>query len=230
MKKIIVSLTAIIALVFTGCFIDSDTATVRINLGNLPVAKVEKKSFVDRLLMIFSKEAVAMDDNPPETGLTKVHFGAFDSNNQLLAKKTILLSDYLVIYNNDNLVEFLVPARSGVTIVVLGEGDNDNLNKIKYYGKSMQLNLTAGATYSEQINMYELNEAYLEFQEGEGDYLGWKNISGASSYIIYNWEQTEPYWQGTKNYFYEWDHYSTDLIINFDFVNKATIKIIYWST
>ncbi len=66
MKKIIISLSAITALLFTGCFVDSDTATVRINLGNLPVAKVEKKSLIDRFLMIFSREAVAQSNNPAD--------------------------------------------------------------------------------------------------------------------------------------------------------------------
>ena len=152
MKKIIISLAAASLLVFSGCFIDSDTATVRINLGNIPVAKVEKKSLIDRFLMIFAKEAVAQE-MPGD--IIAVHLGAFDSNNQLLAKKSINVS--AGEYPADNVVSFDVPARSGVTIVVLGERFIDEIaliNDISHYGKNeVPLDLTAGVTETIIVNM-----------------------------------------------------------------------------
>lgn len=220
MKKIIVSISTITVLVFTGCFIDSDTATVRINLGNIPVTKVEKKSMIDRIVMLFVKEAVAMDDNPPETGLSVVHIGAFDSNNKLLTKKTILLSDYLIIYNNDNIVEFLVPARSAVTIVVLGEGDYYGEEKIKYYGKNITpLNLVAGQTINIGIQM---SQEFVVFLPQVGYRREWERVIGASSYKVYDWDNElysgqDNYYEGSSNYYY--------LEVNFAFAGNVSEKI-----
>jgi len=191
MKKIIISLAAASVLLFTGCFIDSDTATVRINLGNIPVAKVEKKSLIDRFLMIFAKEAVAQEV-PVSTGVSVVYLGAFDANNQLLAKKSINVTQVEegpVAINT--VVEFDVPARSGVTIVVLGEqvweGDGSNLF---YYGNSIQLVLTAGTTETVEIGMQTfdfliIEENYFNFRytsapETSNAPIAWDRIYGAS--------------------------------------------------
>lgn len=144
MKKTIISLLAITSLLFTGCFIDSDTATVRINLGNLPIAKVEKKSLIDKFLLIFAKEAVAQS-TPPPVEITAVHLAAFDSNKQILAKKTITIGNYPA----DNIVEFDVPARNNITILVLGENGSQRAG---YYGYDAA-DLNAGETVEMTIHI-----------------------------------------------------------------------------
>jgi hypothetical protein len=112
MKKIIISLAAASMFVFSGCFIDSDTATVRINLGNIPVAKVEKKALIDRFLMIFAKEAVAQS-HPIDLGISEINFKVFEGNS-LLLEKNILISEYPA----DNIVELTVPAGTNRVIMI----------------------------------------------------------------------------------------------------------------
>ncbi len=204
MKKIIISIAAASVFLFTGCFTDSDTATVRINLGNLPVAKVEKKSLIDRFLMIFAKEAVAQDSELEYMGITKVHLGAFDKNNKLLKKQPFDVAQLEEISDDENepfttTVEFDVPARSGVRIVVLGEIYEPDLggNIAGYYGCSEPQNLTAGATEEVEVQMeyltYLLNldntQNIINLQiygEPEDDYviIKWNRIYGVSNYIL----------------------------------------------
>lgn len=192
MKKIIISLAAASVLLFTGCLIDSDTATVRINLGNIPVAKVEKKSLIDRFLMIFAKEAVAQEV-PYGIEVQVVHLGAFDSNNQLLAKKSINVTqgEPTPAAPPPTIVEFDVPARSGVTIVVLGEFTPivaPGPPVITYYGKNeTPLNLTAGATESISIVMDPLERELLNLVYDYEPYsISWDNIVGSSAYKMYD--------------------------------------------
>ncbi len=200
MKKIIISLitTSIFASIFlfTGCFTDSDTATVKINLGNIPIsktAKVKKKSLIDRFLMFFAKEAVAQPID-----VMVVHLGAFDANNRLLAKKSITaMRDGEPVPVNT--VEFDVPARSGVRIVVLGEPDYEDGDI--YYGCSEPLNLTAGATeevegYMTNLNYYFINDMNFRYDEEHPDHdpypdfgqgsvaIEWDRVYGVSKYII----------------------------------------------
>jgi len=194
MKKIIIASAAASVLFFTGCFIDSDTATVRINLGNIPVANVEKKSIIDRFLMIFAKEAMAQ----VASGVTIVHLGAFDSNNQLLAKKSISVDNY----PENNIVEFDVPARSGVTIVVLGEEEITGPHpayEIRYYGKNeVPLNLNAGATENVEIWMNTISDLtylshfrYTSVPAGNNASMAWDIIFGSSTIVLeYNIDQT----------------------------------------
>ncbi|MFA5518769.1 MAG: hypothetical protein WDA74_05875 [Spirochaetota bacterium] len=195
MKKIIISIAAASVFLFTGCFTDSDTATVRINLGNLPVAKVEKKSLIDRFLMIFAKEAVAQEV-PEWLGITVVHLGAFDENNKLLAKKRIKATP-VSSGSMNTYVEFDVPARSGIRIVVLGEQEEQTENFAEFYGCSVPLNLTAGDIEEVEVQMeyltnilggwsyiYEINFWY-EGEPGD-DYvvIKWDRLYGVSNYIL----------------------------------------------
>ena len=232
MKKIIISLSTITVLVFTGCFIDSDTATVRINLGNIPVAKVEKKSLIDRFLMIFSKEAEAMAGNPPwDLNVTKVHLGAFDANNQLLAKKSILISSY----PTNHIVEFDVPARNGVTIVVLGEVYyGEETPYIEYYGKAdsdlqeQPLNLTAGTSVEVEILMFQLNYEYISlYFNGALSRHEWDKITGASRYNIYGGDNNILQ-SNLNNYFYPVDGiFSYFLEIDFQFSGRRSNTMFF---
>lgn len=203
MKKIIISIAAASVFLFTGCFADSDTATIRVNLGNLPVAKtakIEKKSLIDRFLMIFAKEAVAQDSELENMGITKVHLGAFDKNNKLLKKQPFDVAQLEEISDDENesfttTVEFDVPARSGVRIVVLGKNQTENI--AEFYGCSTPLNLTAGDIEEVEVHMeylsYLLNldndQNIINLQiygEPEDDYviIRWNRIYGVSNYIL----------------------------------------------
>ena len=180
---------------------------MRINLGNLPVsktAKIEKKSLIDRFLMFFAKEAVAQDV-PEWTGVKVVHLGAFDINNKLLVKKRINVTQV-----NDGsttiTVEFNVPARDNVTIVVLGaeEIDEGQTGKPTYiagfYGRNSEpIDLTAGATeevevymeylmdflqYSDEFNFgYDTDDPNHNLSDGTA-VIKWSRIYGVSNYIL----------------------------------------------
>ena len=198
MKKMIISIAAASALLFTGCFFDSDTATVQINLGNMPIAKVEKKSLIDRFLLFFAKEAVAQT-GPGDFDVTTVHIGAFDSNNQLLAKKSINVT--AGEYPENNIVSFDVPARNGVTIVVLGEkeimGSASSTYEISYYGKSAPQSLTAGEIKDVSIEVFDLKKTifadeysdnflncrHTSQEEGNAK-MAWNTIFGSSKINI----------------------------------------------
>jgi len=236
MKKIIIASAAASVLFFTGCFIDSDTATVRINLGNIPVAKVEKKSLIDRFLMVFAKEAVAQE-MPGD--IIAVHLGAFDSNNQLLAKKSINVT--AGEYPENNIVSFDVPARGGVTIVVLGEREfqyEDNLFRyeISYYGKNeIPLNLTAGETQTVSVGMLSLlNEFSEEYNQllgilfdGDNNRFVWNKISGASRYNVYGYDNdTLVLLQSNLNNFYNGTNGDYMQLV-FDFAGRKSVEIYF---
>ena len=236
MKKIIIASAAASVLFFTGCFIDSDTATVRINLGNIPVAKVEKKSLIDRFLMIFAKEAVAQEV-PTWTGVKVVHLGAFDSSNQLLAKKSLNVTQVEegpVAINT--IVEFDVPARNGVTIVVLGEvswGEGEG-DFIAYYGgNNPPLTLIAGETVNIIVQMVDLNiwsEAYNQllgiYLDEQNDRFVWNKIIGASRYDVYGWGMEDELvllQSNLNNYYNGWD--ASHMLLVFDFAGRKSVEI-----
>lgn len=225
MKKIIISLIASSVLLITGCFIDSDTATVRINLGNMPIAKVEKKSLIDRFLMIFAREAVAQ----VPSGVTAVHIGAFDSNNQLLAKKSISVTQNEGVSNT--IVEFDVPARSGVTIVVLGEFTPivaPGPPMITYYGKNdVPLNLTAGATETVTINMRTINQysEYINYKRVGFSRYEWELITGAKRYYLY--DSMQIFLDSTYNNYYDTEQAGINLEIEFQFTDIKSNWIDY---
>jgi hypothetical protein len=160
MKKIIISLAAASVLLFTGCFIDSDTATVRINLGNIPVAKVEKKSLIDRFLMIFAKEAVAQSV-PGDLGISEINFKVFEGDS-LLVEKNILISEYPV----DNIVELTVPAGTNRVIRISAKDIGGALPAKVVYGVMITTDLPSGQTKEIKAYMqgvpYELYFTFVE--------------------------------------------------------------------
>ena len=196
MKKIIISITTISVFIFTSCFTDTDTATVKINLGNIPVAKtakVEKKSIIDRFVALFLKEAVAQPVVPYNIYVTTIHLGAFDANNQLLIDKKIEVTQEEEEGDIINtVVEFDVPAGVRRKIVVLGtyyiEGEDNDLN---YYGVSDEITLIAGENREvpiEMMNMYEGFQDYLNIEDDKNTRIAtWNPITGASKYRIYEY-------------------------------------------
>ncbi len=198
MKKIIISIATTSVFIFTSCFTDSDTATVKINLGNIPVAKtakVEKKSLIDRFLMIFTKEAVAQEV-PEWIYINKVHLGAFDEDNQLLIDKSISVTQKEEEEEGDienTVVKFDVPAGIRRKIVVLGISLEGDENDLEYYGVSEPIDLIAGETQPVTIEMGNTSDVFPGL-ELSGSYDGtpakWNYIAGASKYKIYESDQT----------------------------------------
>ena len=179
MKKIIISLAAASALLFTGCFIDSDTAIVRINLGNLPVAKVEKKSLIDRFLMIFAKEAVAQ----VPADVTSINIRVTGPGINTIEKNYPMES---------SVIEMNVPAGNNIRIEIrafqesVGGGDYNN---VYTYGFGITTDLAAGET--KNISAYMIGIPYaLYANAGNGLDVGW-SIEGSLNYqFTVEWSET----------------------------------------
>jgi hypothetical protein len=148
MKIKLMAILTFATLLFTGCYDDSNKATVRINLGNVPIAKqVEKKSIIDKVLSIFVKDAYAQ----VPAGVIKVHLAAYRGDS-LIAKESINAGGI-----TSNVVEFIVPAGDNITILVVGESsyegqDSKPVYYAEYYGYN-SADLKAGSTTEISITM-----------------------------------------------------------------------------
>lgn len=215
MKKSVVLLILAISLTITsGCYDDNDTATVRISLGNLPIAKqAEKKPLIDMILCFFSREAVAQS---APADIIKLHLVAL-KNDFRIAVKSIDINSI-----KNNTVDFEVPSGKNITIVILGERFNNttaNYNDISHYGKTENpVTLVSGEVININIPMLLLNSSYINI-----DYSGipvtWDKVPGASGYTVYNNEYIVL--QSGQNNFYN----SADgefVTVDFSFVNKTT--------
>jgi len=143
MKKIIISISAVSILIFTGCYKGDDKATVRISFSNLPVAKnVQPKTFLDRIRSFFVKDAYAI----PE-GIIKIHVAAMQGDT-VLAKDSIDV-EYVQSVNGIDTVELEVPGGDNITILVVAE---NSYNEVGYYGYN-KINLESGKTEDVSVNM-----------------------------------------------------------------------------
>ncbi len=189
MKKIIISLIASSVLLITGCFIDSDTATVRINLGNIPVAKVEKKSIIDRFLMIFAREAVAQSV-PEDLGISEINFKVFEGDS-LLVEKNILISEYPA----DNIVELTVPAGTNRVIRISAKDKEGALPAKVVYGVMITTDLVSGETKEIQAYMQGVPYEILASDGGEGSFnMLWRMegpIREDKNFYIIEWSVEE---------------------------------------
>ncbi|HPS57883.1 MAG TPA: hypothetical protein PK514_07230 [Spirochaetota bacterium] len=210
MKKLLLTIITLSIITFTGCY-DPDTATVRINLGNMPIAKHEPKSLIDRVLGLFEKEAQAQ--YTAEMYVHKIHLAAF-SGNGLSTSMTIDASDVAVTYvmvSDQSTVELTVPAGDNITIAVIGEDIN---GAITHYGQNnTPINIKAGSVETVNIQVLTFDSLiasnYFNFHyEGEAvNYnaiLAWNRIYGATDYSIeYNTFQIEenylPIYSGSDN-------------------------------
>lgn len=130
-------------LTFAGCYRGDDNATVKLNLGNLNAARqIKGQSFVDRILLIFEKNAYAQT---APVDLLKVHIGVYDGKN-LLEKISVNIGDIPA----SHIITLEVPAGDNRTILVIGE---NNLNQAGYYGYS-DVNLVAGVTAEVTISLH----------------------------------------------------------------------------
>ena len=187
MKKIIILVFAASVLLFTGCFIDSDTATVRINLGNIPVAKVVNKSLIDRFLMIFAKEAVAQVPGNVE----KVHIAAL-GDGSVYEKITLELEQL----TKNEIIEMEVPAGSNRTIIIAAE----YTGYVTYYGTQV-LSLSPGEVRNVQVEMFDatwsiegpriLNGVPISATDVRIEWDG-PNVDGIE-YVIEHGIEVEPY-------------------------------------
>ncbi len=217
-------------IIFTGCYDGNDTAKVRINLGNIPLAQnVHKKSFIDRVLCFFSKDAVAQT-LPTDYGVLKLHLAAYKGDT-LLAKESLDTAD---MSSSDNTVEFNVHAENGISILVVGEtqsyDNNDNLiNVAGYYGYNTEpVDLIAGETTDVVIS--NMSQAIWDYSGTYGLYfdincsdntLSWTSSGVRTKYRLINPNTSEVIWEG----------YSTgpidaygDLVVVFEAFNLGTVS------
>ena len=147
MNKIIYMFLFLI-LIFTGCYQEDEKTTVRINLGNLnAVSGVQNRSFIDKVLLIFTKNAYAQT---APADLIKVHVGVY--NGKILIEK---LSIDISSIPSSQVLELQVPAGDNRTILVIGE---NNLNQAGYYGYSttdLVPGVTVDVTIALQIAYWE---------------------------------------------------------------------------
>lgn len=149
MKKIIISLAAIFLLLFISCYNENRNATLRINLGNIPVANnIEKKSVLDWVFSFFMNDVYAqtITDN---YSVDILHIGIYSGKN-LVYKKSINGNEVEVSGNN-SYVELEVPEGTGFTVLALGEYNSVG-RYANYYGYN-SVSLPAGADVDVTINM-----------------------------------------------------------------------------
>lgn len=236
MKKVsVMTILVFSAVIFTGCYDDSKNATVRINLGNMPVAKnVEKKSFIDKVFSVFVKDAYAQ--NLTDINIIKIHLAAYKGNN-LIAHQSFETTGMSI---TNNVVEFSVPAGDDLNIVVLGEryeGSVPVYNDISYYGKTeSSFSINAGEEKNMVIVMNDI-ETYTNFLvvlDVNNHNISWNGILGANTYVVDSQFNTDftPRYSGVNTSFTLINGALEDifyyrLIIHFDFSNKNSKDIIY---
>ncbi|HPS57885.1 MAG TPA: hypothetical protein PK514_07240 [Spirochaetota bacterium] len=161
MKKLILAIITLSIITYTGCY-DPDTATVRINLGNIPIAKHEPKSFIDRILGLFEKEAYAQTTNAENAGVDVVHVAAY-SGNSVIATASIDAHDVAnsaLLDVNGSYVELSVPAGEDITFLVVGQSvkyvnDSPAGNYAAYMGLTKQ-SINAGETANVNVSVFTL--------------------------------------------------------------------------
>ena len=185
MKIKLVAILTFATLLFTGCYDDSNKATVRINLGNMPIAKqVEKKSIIDKVFSIFVKDAYAQIP----AGVIKVHLAAYRGDS-LIAKESINAGGI-----TSNVVEFIVPSGDNITILVVGESsyegqDSKPVYYAEYYGYN-SADLKAGSTSIISVQMYQASWTFsgnynnMELRLDCGNIITWSPAGVKVKYYI----------------------------------------------
>jgi len=151
MKKInLISILAFSVILFIGCYDDSKNAKVRINLGNIPVAKqIEKKSLIDKVFSIFVKDAYAQTA-PSNYNVYVLHLAVY-SGDILVAKESIDATDIAVDGSYNSYVEVSAPSGNNMTILVVGEYNLES-TYANYYGYN-SADLVAGKSTDVTIQM-----------------------------------------------------------------------------
>lgn len=207
MKKLILTIIALSIITLNGCY-DPDTATVRINLGNIPIAKHEPKSFIDRVLGLFEKEAYA-DPLSSLVNVDKVHIAAV-SNNTVIASASIDADDIDATdmgNYRESYIEFNAPAGENIIIIVIGEytPPTGGLRFLSHFGYTPSpLNLSPGETTNAQITMstgffssfgFNIDDSALPYS------ITWQKIPGAVVVITGEFEGEIYRGTGTQAYY-----------------------------
>ena len=144
-----------------SCYDASQNATVRINLGNLPITQHAQRPFFDWFLAFFEKEARAVP-----LDVFRVHVAAY-SGNSLLASASIESGDVQMDQYENDYVELSFPAGEEITILVLGEGEgwthNEELVPMATYYGTITQSFTAGETASVTVSMNLLDYNFLSY-------------------------------------------------------------------
>jgi hypothetical protein len=186
MKKIIISAVSVLLLIFSSCYNDDKNAIVRINLGSIPIAKqIENKSFIDKLLSVFVKDAYAQ--NLPEYGIIKIHLAAYRGSSRIAQQS--FETTGMNVFNN--MVEFSIPAGDNLNIVVFAEryeGSAPVYNDISYYGKTdNDFNIKAGEEKNILIVMSDISNALGLSYTVVNMYdhkVTWNPLLGSTKYIL----------------------------------------------
>jgi hypothetical protein len=217
MKKISVLIITMAFLICAGCY-KEDTATVRINLGNIPVAQnIQQKSVLDRIRSFFVKDAYAAG--------YPIYIAAVKGNKPL----EVVITNTGEI--NNHTVEMEVPAGDGITIVVLYHWMSTG--NIFYYGNAT-VNLEAGKEKDITIdNMIDLNGINgLNFIYNSNLHnCSWNAIPGATKFILEGQSESTSQWdfvfyeglETTKNLPDSGYNY-LGIKVCFDYFNIITIR------
>lgn len=216
MKKLLLTIITFSIINLTGCY-DPDTATVRINLGNMPIAKHEPVSFIDRVLGLFEKEAYA---SFAEEYVDIVHIAAY-SGDSLLTTLTIKATDITMGASSDY-VELDVPSGKNITFLVIGsKGIDNNQDGVyeyytaSFYGYTTQ-SVKAGETTTVDVTVYNNTTTHgndpswntlLGFTyHSLSSTLTWNNIGFKVKYHVYG--NTSP---AAENYILLYSGYDTSI-------------------
>lgn len=177
MKKSIIFMVISVLFFLSSCYNDDKNATVRINLGNIPIAKnIEQKSVFEKLFSIFIKSAHAQA-LPQDFGVIEIHLAALDGNKVIA--KTALDTNGMT----SNIVLFSVPAGDKITILVVGENSS---NVAAYYGYN-EVDLDAGETSEVTIAMNEAvwSQGSTIFTDSWSPHiLSWTGSGVPTKYVI----------------------------------------------
>lgn len=229
MKRTMISLIIASIVIMPGCYDPGKNATVKINLGNIPVAKhVEKKTFLDKVFSLFVKDAYASYAST-DMGISFIHIAALSGDTVIASVSIDATSPDIVTNGGTDIIELEVPAGSDRRIVVLGESGN----LITWYGVTDRAyEFAAGdevdvpvimydiSNYSNFVSVFNLhNNTSLNREE-------WDKIAGASGYNIYN--AAGGFLTTTENNFFPFT-FGYNLEVDFSFAGKFSDRIIFAS-
>jgi len=207
MKKILISIVSILLFVFSSCYDDSKNATVRINLGNIPITKqMEKRSIIDKIFSIFVNDAFAQTS---PSDLVRLHIAAV-KNGEVLTSVDLTKDE---IDAEGSVVEFSVP--EGIKIAIIAVGEMSGGYDLYYDG--VYTDLVAGEEKTVNLTMGYL-ESRLAFTRAADDTnASWTSIPGVIEYVLYR-DGIEVY-RGTGTVWYGDPNTGFDISISFGVTN-----------
>lgn len=208
MKKLNVLLILLFsAVLITGCYDDNKNATVRINLGNMPVAKnIQKRSFIDRVFSVFVKDAYAQTS---PLDLIKLHVAAV-KDGKVLSSIDFTKDE---IDSEGSIVELPVP--EGVNIAIIAVGEISGGYDVYYDG--LYTNLVAGEEKTISLTMGYLESRLAFIRAADDTNASWTGIPGVIEYVLYR-DGIEVY-RGKNSIWYGDPNTGFDLNVSFGVAN-----------